>query len=320
MFPKTVTAMTPRLGAMAGAAALLSGAGLAAGTAYASVVPDGLLPGPDVATLQQAAGPRPSIPDAPSASITASRGGMAGWKPVAAERLDDMRGGFDAGGLQISFGIDRAVIVNGALVAATSVSIPDVAKITVDQANRLASALTGTAISSATTSVNSALASNPVTAGAAGASSTTSAVAAAASAGTSAAAAGSAGASATTVASSVGSAAQTAGATPSSGAASVVTVPASTAAQAATAALSAAAGQVVSNGLLSVIQNGPGNAALLNGGLPSSAATVIQNTLNNQSIQSLVSIDASVNTLQAFRAQVAAGTLNSALLRAASMR
>ena len=48
--------------------------------------------------------------------------------------------------------------------------------------------------------------------------------------------------------------------------------------------------------------------------------TVIQNTLNNQSIRSLMTIDASVNTLQAFRSQLANTALNHALLRAASMR
>ncbi len=52
--------------------------------------------------------------------------------------------------------------------------------------------------------------------------------------------------------------------------------------------------------------------------LAATPATIIQNTLNNQSIQSLVTINAGVNTLQAFRAQVANSTLNNALLHAAS--
>ncbi|MNT73509.1 hypothetical protein D3C72_2122230 [compost metagenome] len=77
-------------------------------------------------------------------------------------------------------------------------------------------------------------------------------------------------------------------------------------------------GQVVTNGLLAVIQNGAGNSAAVANG--TSPMTVIQNTLNNQSIRSLMTIDTSVNTLQAFRSQVANATLNNALLRAASMR
>jgi hypothetical protein len=51
--------------------------------------------------------------------------------------------------------------------------------------------------------------------------------------------------------------------------------------------------------------------------LAGAPVTVIQNTLNNQSIQNLVTINAGVNTLQAFRAQVANATLNNALLSAA---
>jgi hypothetical protein len=86
-----------------------------------------------------------------------------------------------------------------------------------------------------------------------------------------------------------------------------------------TTVASTATGQVVTNGLLNVIQNGPGNAATV-GALAGTPTTVIQNTLNNQSIRSLMTIDASVNTLQAFRSQLANTALNNALLRAASMR
>ncbi len=79
------------------------------------------------------------------------------------------------------------------------------------------------------------------------------------------------------------------------------------------------AGQVVTNGAMTVIQNGPGNIANV-GALAGSPATVIQNSLNNQSIRSVMTIDAGVNTLQAFRSQLANTALNSALMRAASMR
>ena len=62
--------------------------------------------------------------------------------PVPKARLDTVRGGFDLGnGLQASFGIERAVYVNGVLVSYTSVNIPDIAHITTQQAVALASAL-----------------------------------------------------------------------------------------------------------------------------------------------------------------------------------
>jgi len=324
MFPTTVSAKTPRLGAMAGAAALLVGAGLAgAGEANANILPDATPPGSDVATPQQGAEFRPLSPDA---HITASRSGIAGWKPVAADRLDDMRGGFDVAGLQVSFGIERAVVINGALVASTSVTIPDVSKITAAQAGSLAAALSGTAITNATNTVNSALASNPATAGmvtggsssgAAGTPGTAGAAGATGAAGAAANAAGSAGTSVTSVASAAGSVATVSGAPGAAG--TPVSIPITNGVQVTPATLAAAAGQVVTNGVMTAIQNGPGNAAAL-AGLGTTPATVIQNTMNNQSIQNLVSISASVNTLQAFRSQVAAGTLNSALLRAASMR
>ncbi len=218
---------------------------------------------------------------------------MASWKPVAQERLDELRGGFDVGaGLQVSFGIERAVFINGALVVSTSLNIPDVSRITADQASRLAAAL-GVAVgagATATTAVNNALAANPVTAGM-GSSST----------GSSGSSSGSSGSS---------SAGASAGATGSPGA-SVTSLPAM--------AISAGSAVVTTNGLLNLIQNGPGNSAAA-GALAGSPATVIQNTLNNQSIQSLVTINAGVNTLQAFRDQVSGLALTNALLNSASRR
>jgi hypothetical protein len=75
-------------------------------------------------------------------SDSASNNDVAGWTPVSAETLDDMRGGFDMGnGLVASFGIDRAVYVNGNLVTSTSFNIPDIAHITTTQAAAMNSAL-----------------------------------------------------------------------------------------------------------------------------------------------------------------------------------
>jgi hypothetical protein len=274
---------------------------LGAGMAYAGSVraadaspPDPLDAGAVPAQAALARGDRADDmpPDSP---VAAARGDMTGWKPVAHERLEDTRGGFDAGGLQVSFGIERAVYINGALVVATSLNIPDVGRITTEQASRLASTL-GPSIVSATqgaalgpaTGVSVAAGSNGGAGSAAGASAAASAGAAGAS---TASAAG---------ATSVATAAAGAGGMP------VTTV-------------NTGAAQVVTNGALTVIQNGPGNLANV-GALAGSPATVIQNSLNNQSIQSVMTIDAGVNTLQAFRSQLANTALNSALMRAASMR
>lgn len=65
------------------------------------------------------------------------------WAAVSDEQLGEMRGGFDAGaGLNVSFGIDRSVMINGDLVTKTSFHLPDVTKITAEQA-LLASAAIG---------------------------------------------------------------------------------------------------------------------------------------------------------------------------------
>ncbi|WP_167525588.1 flagellin [Cupriavidus oxalaticus] len=279
--PRTATA----------AAAMLLGAGLAcAGVAHAGSLPqpDGLDPS---ALPSQAASARDRDPT----PLAAARGSMAGWKPVAHEKLDELRGGFELPNLQVSFGIERAVYINGALVVATSINIPDVGRITADQAARLATTLGPAIVASTNAAVESALAG--LTGG-----TQANANGSASSAGAAALASGAAGAAASATASASGSSAG------GSGAAGLPTTVVGT-----------STGQVATNGLLNVIQNGPGNSAAV-GSLAGTPTTVIQNSLNNQSIRSLMTIDASVNTLQAFRSQLANTTLQDALLRAASMR
>ncbi len=61
-----------------------------------------------------------------------------------------------------------------------------------------------------------------------------------------------------------------------------------------------AAGAIPAAGAVAVIQNGPGNS--IGQISPNLAGTVIQNTLNDQKIQSVTTINASVNSLQAVRA------------------
>ena len=79
-----------------------------------------------------------SVPSAPIAVHQVAGFGF----PVPNARLDTVRGGFDLGnGLEASFGIVRAVYVDGALVSYTSVNVPDIARITTQQATALASAL-----------------------------------------------------------------------------------------------------------------------------------------------------------------------------------
>lgn len=61
------------------------------------------------------------------------------WVAIDPARLDELRGGFvTSTGMALSFGIERAVFVNGALVATTRVHIPDVARMTGEQAQQLA--------------------------------------------------------------------------------------------------------------------------------------------------------------------------------------
>jgi len=126
---------------------------------------------------------------------------------VNENRLDNMRGGFDLpSGLVVSFGISRAAFVNGNLVSSTSFNIPNIAQMTPQQAQMLASANNGA---------------------------------------------------------------------------------------------------LVQNGLNNTVQPG---------GLPGVTGAVIQNTLSNQQIQALTTINTSVNSLSAFKAMNIGSTLNSALM------
>jgi uncharacterized cupredoxin-like copper-binding protein len=127
---------------------------------------------------------------------------------VSNRRLDGMRGGFDAGpSLQASFGIQRAVYINGNLVTSTSVNIPNIGQINAAQASALA-AVTNT---------------------------------------------------------------------------------------------------------VNVIQNGPGNSFDPAPLTHATGATVIQNSLNNQNIQTLTTVSAAVNSLDTFKNMNLQSTLQSAL-------
>lgn len=61
------------------------------------------------------------------------------WQAVSDRRLDSQRGGFDVGGgLLVSFGITRAVYINGDLVTQTSLNFGRVSDLTPAQATQLA--------------------------------------------------------------------------------------------------------------------------------------------------------------------------------------
>ncbi|WP_189440271.1 hypothetical protein [Rhodanobacter panaciterrae] len=85
--------------------------------------------------------PQPASPRIPADGMRV----MGAWPLAVSDRqLDTTRGGFDMGnGLLASFGIERAVYINGNLVSSTSVNIPDIGRMTPDQASALAAA-TGT--------------------------------------------------------------------------------------------------------------------------------------------------------------------------------
>lgn len=59
------------------------------------------------------------------------------WRTVSNRQLEQMRGGFDVGGLRVSFGITRAVYINGALVTQNTLNVGDLSRMTSAQAARL---------------------------------------------------------------------------------------------------------------------------------------------------------------------------------------
>ncbi|HEY9131623.1 MAG TPA: hypothetical protein VIM98_07675 [Dyella sp.] len=68
-------------------------------------------------------------------------------------------------------------------------------------------------------------------------------------------------------------------------------------------------------GTVNLVQNGPGNSFDPSAFSQSGGATVIQNTLNNQQIQALTTLNVSTNTLGLFRDMGLQESLQSALIR-----
>jgi hypothetical protein len=73
----------------------------------------------------------------PTSQIT-PRPGESIWITASDRTLDKMRGGFDLGaGLMVSFGISRAVYINGQLITSTTFQVGDLASLTPPQAAAL---------------------------------------------------------------------------------------------------------------------------------------------------------------------------------------
>ena len=197
--------------------------------------------------------------------------------PVSAARLAAVRGGFDLGdGLQVSFGIQRAVYVDGNLVTYISMSIPDVAHITTQQAMSLA-----TALSTVDVQIGSGNTFDP--------SSNT----------------GHAG-TAATIASGLalaGTQASVPATAPASGSALV-----SGTSILANGQMASAASSSMQAGAAIGAPTASGNPVVTSIVIPSSAtqpnaATVIQNTVNNQVVRTLTTLNVAVNALNVMRGQ-----------------
>lgn len=183
----------------------------------------------------------------------------AGWGPVAeAERLDSVRGGFTTpAGLQFSFGIERAVYVNGDLVATTTLNLSNLKQ---DIEQRVADAVGGVVVM-------------PAPAGAAPPAAPPAPAPAVAS-------------------------------PPAAAAPAPATVPGAAPSLAAGPAASARptpAMVIHTGGPVGVVQIGQGNSVPAQGLGGSAVGTIIQNTLNDQMIQNVMTINATVNSLQVLK-------------------
>ena len=82
-----------------------------------------------LASVCQAQTPRTLAPQHSNTSI---------WLAASDQTLDTMRGGFDLGtGLMVSFGVSRAVYVNGQLITSSTFQVGDLASLTPTQAAAL---------------------------------------------------------------------------------------------------------------------------------------------------------------------------------------
>jgi hypothetical protein len=79
---------------------------------------------------------------APTVPVETGPSRRTEWAAVSDEKLGRARGGFDAApGLAVSFGIVRSVSINGEIVTRTAFNLPDLARITPEQAKAASAAL-----------------------------------------------------------------------------------------------------------------------------------------------------------------------------------
>ncbi len=213
----------------------------------------------------------------------AESGGIDSWKPVSDETLDQARGGFDVAGLKASFGIERTVSIDGVATTVQSLQIPDISQMTKDQAAQLEAATRSVFVvqngpgNSVATGTVAATTTAPPTSGA--------------------------------VASNVSSS------SPSSSPS--VSSPASTAASGApggapAAAAPAAPSSAMGSAAAAAIPAAMSQARALAMG---TAGTIVQNTLDGQTIQSVTTLSTSVNSLGSFRALDWQAGLQAALIQ-----
>lgn len=218
-------------------------------------------------------------------------------QPASDASLDHVRGGFDLdGGLVASFGLQEEAYINGLLVMSTSVNIPDIGKITQQQAAALASTLAGLNIvqNGSGNSVASGNAPATPNAGSTAKSSNPLPVA-----------------QAPIVAAAIGSGA-------SNGLISAYVpnqkstiAPTMDAPLGALGAPALGTSDVASAATQNTLSAAAAASALAQAG---ALAQVVQNTLNNQSIQTFTTFNVSVNTLQMLRQMNLQSTLQSAQL------
>lgn len=210
--------------------------------------------------------------------------------------LGEMRGGFTApNGLEISFGIERAVYVNGALVTVTSLNLSDLSKqISNSVANSVSTALAAAGIGAAQNTAPTNGTGIPAAA--------TSTQTGAAATATATAAAGDA--IATAVASS--------GAASSEAIAASTPAPTAQTAAAGATAIGLPSGVSVSGNSVALIQSGAGNA--VHTAFDAAAiGTIVQNALDNQKIQNVTVINATVNSLDILKSLNLQSVINSAI-------
>jgi hypothetical protein len=261
-------------------------------------------------------------------------------KALTDERLDAMRGGFEgANGLQISFGIERAIYVNGELVAVTRLVINDLSKLLSGgpvSAQALANAFTvvqngpGNMVASESGNISTTPAQPaavPVAAASSAAQAAQTATTILASPAPSSVAPAQSAASNTTASppvtaaksgSAVTSAAPVAApttpassvvnpSTASSGATGATGASVSAPTPVAAAANSTGASPVQTSTGLTVQVNAAGQTLVLPNA--SSIVTAVQNSLNNQIIQTRTTIDATLNSLSVLRSSAFADSL-----------